>query len=326
MSSARSLVSRIVQRDVLWFLFQSTIIRLSGRIARFSSYLERERRDAILFESRRSNPAASDLISTSQGENRLLVASVYAGTERNAQWIRLQQHFLAKTTTAFQHLVYLNDHVDEKLFPPTTQILADSGVSDRLSHLGSHGRGLEEIVAFFKRSAYTQLLILDSDAFPIMPNWIETLTKQMHALMPSCAVAAAIRCENLDDFPHPSILFIGDKAQDLDFSYGRALNRVGKQCRDVGQNLKIPVFPLLRSNAFNPHPVLGAVYYDLFYHHGCGSRRLQMRSDDYYAPMIGKDCTAIENTMFQMLVDDPDAYIAKLCERAIPAQTRLQVA
>jgi hypothetical protein len=276
-------------------------------------------------------------------KKQLLVASVYGPSERSETWIDLQLKFLHRTTVVFDHAVYLN-RVSAEMFPHSTIIQRydlpfKSGTTD-------HSRGLNEIVKFFRRNpGYEHYLILDSDAFPIMDGWLEKLLVLMkgNARAPDKQFAAAVRAENLDTFPHPSAFFIrGEFLRQRNWDFRRPSswrrprrpwrpwrpyrNLLGVQLRPVGSGIsphyrgRHVLLPLLRTNVWNPHPILAAIYGGMFYHHGAGSRGSDLRFrletmglvDHLLPPSATKD---IEEQLFAALVADPEGLIARLTGR-----------
>ena len=102
-------------------------------------------------------------------------------------------------------------------------------------------------------------------------------------------IAAPVRYENLDGFPHPSAMLVERSVLFEPWFVLRdgieAKNLLGDTIRDVAASLVgrlEQVLPLLRSNAVNLHPVAAAVYHDCFYHHGAGSREFRLRVTDRY--------------------------------------------
>lgn len=135
------------------------------------------------------------------------------------------------------------------------------------------------------------MLFLDSDSFPIIPikDFILT-TLNTHKL---CAVK---RLENgLDQQPHPCFLFTRVKTwKDLgyplwDIEGYSWTDATGNQRSDVGGNILKALhetntewLPLLRSNKYNPHPLFFAIYGNVCYHHGAGSRQKWTKTDMLY--------------------------------------------
>lgn len=243
---------------------------------------------------------------------KILVASVFSPSDRNPVWYALQRQFLGSNTDApFTHALFLNG-VDPAPFQNTQVIAATQG------NLG-HVVGLEQIAEYFhKHDEYTHLLVLDSDAWPVCPNWVTVLTRLMdrhgkHA-------AAPIRFENLDSFPHPCAMFIDRSAIGLvrEWTTMPCKNLLWKDVVDVGTHLWGEVgkfLPLVRTNRQSPHPVFGAVYGHVFYHHGAGSREPVTRSmlAGMYSHYIEDHRHAeIEGRLYEELVRDPRRLMARL--------------
>ena len=97
-------------------------------------------------------------------------------------------------------------------------------------------------------------------------------------------------------------------------------NLAGYSFKDVGFLDRPPfVFqPLLRTNFWNPHPVLSAVYGGLFYHHGAGSRPLELRSVslrqyDHHIPRYSHFDT--EHSLWLEISKNPVLYLNQLAQR-----------
>jgi hypothetical protein len=125
----------------------------------------------------------------------------------------------------------------------------------------------------------------------------------------SCSVACPIRFENLDTFFHPCVVFFDRSALSLKVCIKQVENLLGYQCNDVVVVPPGKTFPLLKTNFLNPHPVAASIYYDMFYHHGFGSRNFECRSvhvNDYY-----KKCPSVDSLTSQIL-SNPDSFIWKI--------------
>lgn len=136
-----------------------------------------------------------------------------------------------------------------------------------------HGTSLERLVR--KVHPDTEFIItLDTDSFPIRDGWIENLTGRLND---EVLLAGAWRDELLPRKPayvHPCCLAV--RVETL-----KRL-RTGFKIRDgvdVGHNINVAVDKaggqssrLYRSNKWNPHFLMGAIYGDLVYHQGAGSR------------------------------------------------------
>lgn len=247
---------------------------------------------------------------------QLLVGSVFGPTERSRTWLKLQRRFLAKTTDAYDHVVFVNS---DDLSPYRgVKVIGRSAVDPTALHRRHpHVVGLRALLGYFRRHRYRHYLILDSDCFPISKGWLAQLKLMMEAS--GQKIAAPFRTENLDIFPHPCAFFIkGAAVRDrrIDF-YPRVIkNLMGVGSLDPGTAIpRTKCFPLVRSNARNPHPIFAAIYHHLFYHHGCGSRRAAGRAIKlgYLDHIVPRDAhERIERRLYRRLVKNPDAFISWL--------------
>jgi hypothetical protein len=136
-----------------------------------------------------------------------------------------------------------------------------------------HGASLDQLVRQVRpRTKF--IITLDTDSFPIRDGWIENLTGRLAG---DVLVAGVWRDEMLPRKPafiHPCCLAIRKRTlRDLGAKF-----MVGSGA-DVAHNVTLAVqeagaraSKLRRSNHFNPHFLMGAVYGDLVYHQGAGSR------------------------------------------------------
>jgi hypothetical protein len=239
---------------------------------------------------------------------KLLVGTVYAPSSLNPLWLKLQRRYLDLTVGRpnYDHIVWLN-RVDGDLFETAGVTVVGRGAAEQRSVSGEHSVGLSGLLDHFRegRNRYECFLALDSDAFPFRRGWIESLRALMagrqlgwttQQAIPQRFVATAIRTENLDVFFHPSVVFVDGLALRADpscveFRIEVVQNLMGVAFPDTVLASKVPVLPLLRSNWWNPHPLLAGVYGDLFYHHGSGSREPNLRaatlgSWDQYTPPL----------------------------------------
>ncbi len=246
---------------------------------------------------------------------KLLVASVFVRSDRNPTWLELQRRFLARTTADHDHAVFLNRE-DPALFRDCILIGRNAGGAPGSQE---HANALAHVLRYCRAHRYDNYLLLDSDCFPVRP-WQGDLVR----LMGDFACAAAVRVENLDLFPHPSAFFIRGEAIHepfLDFSVGPCRNLLGQEVRDTA--CRIPLercFPLLRTNVWNPHPVLAGVYGHLFYHHGAGSRTAETRAllAGYYDHVLPPcDRPAVADALYRELTRRPERLIARLAGRGL---------
>jgi hypothetical protein len=207
----------------------------------------------------------------------LLIVSIFAPSPWNREWYSLQSGYIAATTKdcAYDHELFLNGVAESELSAHATLLGSSSESLD-------HATALRQTVGALRQRTHDYFLLLDSDCFPIAPNWFTILRGQMERF--GKKIAAPIRFENLDRMPHPCAFFLTRAAlhdERINFDKGsRAPNLLGKDTADVGNamlDLMPLLLPLLRTNIVNPHPVAAAVYDHLFYHHGAGSRNSRFR-------------------------------------------------
>jgi len=247
---------------------------------------------------------------------KTLVASVFTHTDRNKEWYKLQTKFVKKTTDNYDHAVFL-DRISPEPFSDSIVIGSNKQdfieicLDDNKWNLTPHLIGLEKITQFFfENNCYDKCLILDSDCFPIRYNWEKLLLDKMK----NKPIAAAIRTENLDTFPHPCVFFMTKDAKGK-FSFRPNklyTNLMGDKFVDSGCNIPNHIcYPLIRTNKYNPHPIIAGIYFDTFYHHCCGSRVVETRAltnYKYYDHMSLEN----EDKLFENLTKDPEYFIQKL--------------
>lgn len=251
---------------------------------------------------------------------KMMVGSVYGPSERNETWYELQHQFLSKTTRDYEHVVYANN--TDCQFPNSNVIARSTEPQcDYKNICIGHLRGLRALVTHFRNAPrFDLLLILDSDCFPIRMNWQRILLDNMQSNQAD--FAAPIRFENLDTFPHPSVVFARAEVvidDQFNFHITTTTNLIGKTVQDISAPIG-NYFALVRTNVHNYHPLVSAIYYDMFYHHSAGSRTWRTRSESdykYYDHMGLRDSTALEQQLFNKLAKDPLGYISKL--RGVPS-------
>lgn len=239
----------------------------------------------------------------------LHVMTVYYGlSERNSVWLDLQQKFLRKhTKVPYRFSVFMNG-CHSHLFNGIDVV----GVEPYQSHhqMGrNHLECLKKAAAHFDESC-KYFLILDSDCFPIMDNWHQVLERKMTGR--GFNMAAPFRFENLDMFPHPCAMFMNRQGmQDLKLSLTQPNDSIlGGMPKDPTCTNKC--FPLVRSNRVNVHPLAAGVYYDMFYHHGAGSRNSLFRITDVLEYWDYPDHSEWVNRAYDLLVEDPEGFLATL--------------
>ncbi|MBK1634208.1 hypothetical protein [Rhodovulum adriaticum] len=195
---------------------------------------------------------------------------------KNTRWIGRQLRHIAGYTTGDYRIACFHTDLDGPipedsrwLFREETRIREHATKLDILAHeVCRQGARDDDILVF-----------IDSDAFPVAP-WEARLLPALdrHEL------TAVQRLENFGSpQPHPCFC-----ATTVGFwrriggtwaSGHKWRSETGAKVTDVGGNLlkhleaeNIDWAPLLRSNAYNPHPLWFGLYADAIYHHGAGSR------------------------------------------------------
>jgi hypothetical protein len=270
------------------------------------------------------------------GMKKLLVGSVFADdTPMQQKWLDLQLLFLAHTTHDFDHVVVLSDGKTNDYFEQKTKVIIPGDTSPKGSD--AHCNGLNLLLEYFRNKSddYENFLFLDADAFPIKQNWLPVLLKKMEpmerddpitgAFLPIKSkwrdydVASVVRSENLEIRLHASVLFAKKKAlSNMTFNFGHVGNDL---LGNIENDVHIPFYqnefrnlalPLIRTNKNNIHPLACGIYYDMFYHHACGSGRdFHMRASGHYLTNI---IPAILNTsgFTDQLMKSPCDFIKNL--------------
>ena len=251
---------------------------------------------------------------------RIRIASVYGPSPWNREWLMLQDEFLRRCSSGIDIVlgIYLNG-ADVDTGGTQAEVIGRSP-----ENIG-HGRALQEVLAYFRGAwrGADGYLLLDSDCFPIRPDWQQALTGLMsrHGKQ----YAAPVRFENLEPYPQPCALYFDGKALDdplLQFQEDAlAHNLLGYPVRDVGGGMSAlgdALLPLVRTNVYNPHPIAAAVYNHVFYHHGAGSRAFGFRAVNkygYYNHWRQEPSAGEADALRQALFADPERFVSSLLQR-----------
>lgn len=242
----------------------------------------------------------------------LLVMSIFAPSPWNELWLNLQRRFIKRyTSQSFDYEVYLNG------------VEARDYEACSIAHVSATNEGhieaLANVIALCRQREHRWFLILDSDCFPVTANWDGILCEQMAHW--GREMAAPVRMENLDVFPHPCAVLLSREGllnPALTFDPGAGSpNLLGETILDPGVAMvdaRPSFFPLLRTNRVNLHPVAGAIYHHLFYHHGAGSRSFSFRVTEvykYYEHWLS-DGRPSQTDLMTALAADPEGFIAML--------------
>lgn len=242
---------------------------------------------------------------------KILIASAHIRTPKGKLWRKLQWQFLKENTGVDFEYAIIASGVNPNLFPHADLVLQVP--------LISHSECIYKIIDLFtEREDFSHLLLLDSDAWPVRP-WFKILT----GLIGDRLYSAPMRVENYDDFPHPSAFFAKREAlKIIDFGFAVRYNLLGIKISDVcssmpqGEKENKLWVPLIKTNVWSPHPLFAAIYGDLFYHHGAGSRGLGVRMAglriyDHILKRPG-DHRKIYNKLTFELKENPKKFINKL--------------
>lgn len=262
---------------------------------------------------------------------KLLVGSIFINdSEYQCKLLDLQLSFLQATTQDFNHFAFISAGLTNNYFLRRTQV----GVPEdkTLTFADAHLNGLQSLLKLFREKSdeYEYFLILDSDAFPIKKNWLQSLLSKMNPTYffdnngnylfqtkQELEVAVILRSENLETRLHASVLFARRNALPyLDFSYAS----VGRDLlHHMEKDICIPayqferrnkVFPLIRSNKVNIHPLACGIYFDSFYHHAAGSRdSLLVRGNNYWDAYYK---VHMDHAFTSQLFDNPCQFVSML--------------
>lgn len=252
---------------------------------------------------------------------KLLIGSVYGPGNRNSDLLWLQHMFFSRSIEfrQYDHVLVFNSasiSLDYKKYRMKV-VGQNSGLNGETNE--SHAKGLSDLLKYFmeNRDQYSYFMFIDSDAWPIKKRWISILEKQMNGNQPR-DIAVVIRNENLERRLHSSILFCKPNAlANIKFNIapkGGVFDVMGQKEMDVWtgpyyQDNPLSVFPLIRTNQKNDHPVWSGIYYDMFYHHGGGSKQCKGRSYRYYHHIVG---SSNSNRRFSKMKSNPCDYISEL--------------
>ncbi len=254
-------------------------------------------------------------VTNNNSENRkLLIMTVYAPSEVNEHWYRLQKYFIKKNTLIPYDFKIITNNVNKSLFQDNEIYKVNE------KNIG-HPAAIEQMLGYMReQNSYDSYLILDSDAFPVRPGWHEVLDQQMQYFNKN--IAAPIRYENLDIFPHPCFVYMNEAGVNnskVNFNYTEVKNLVGDMINEVGGamcEVVDEVLPMLRSNRINLHPMAAGIYHHLFYHHAAGSRGFDFRvikEYNYCSHWIDNEThEEYGRQLFNALIQDPDIFIDKL--------------
>lgn len=181
------------------------------------------------------------------------------------------------------------------------------------AHIG-HGPALDRLLLKV-RPGTEYVITMDTDSFPIRSGWIENLTGRLSS---GAMLAGVWRSEIQKDKPayvHPSGLAVRrDTLLRLgsNFAIGDGVD-VGTNVTAAAEAVGGRLSRLLRTNHWNPHYLMGAVYGDLIYHQGAGSRNPRFTGGGQSA-----DHEAVREALRNAAFSDIDGLIDALTGNADP--------
>lgn len=236
---------------------------------------------------------------------------------RTYPWIRLclQQIERHSRTASYEVLVWdnswlprqrqlLREHPRVRMFNARTR-------GDQFPHGDSLDRLVKKV-----RPGTKYVITLDTDSFPIRDGWIENLTGR---LTHNVWLAGVWRDEMLPKSPafvHPCCTAVRTdrlRALDVGFKIGDGTD-VGSRLTTATEAAGARVSRLHRSNRWNPHYIMGAIYGDLIYHQGAGSRNPQFRTGS------AEGAEAIRQALLHQAFDDLDGLLEALAGNRDPQE------
>lgn len=260
--------------------------------------------------------------------------------------LRMNLHHL-RAHTEGPHRIY---GVALRLPDALTQVLGQAGV--RLPPLptfdpagyernskgaGEHSHYLDQLVDRAFADGCSRVATFDMDSWPVARGW-DTYYERL--LAPAVPVVAMQRVETHDDFPNPAFTLI-DRSfwrhglssfagfnprapfpiRHWAFSRPQSGAGILAELRANGQRF----LPLLRTNLWNPHPVMCGIYDHRVFHFGAGSRTPTFGCDkDEYATIdtdISRSFVAAVNAakrafFARQLKASPEEFLRQLVQGA----------
>ena len=190
------------------------------------------------------------------------------------KWIKVQEEYIKENTKEpYKYIQHL--------------------VTDGANHLRSLTRMYNKIKEL-KPDSGDMIVIMDSDAFPISEDWV----KKTEELLIGNKFASVQRLENplhYREYPHLSFTawYYGEMP-DMEF-------RWTSMCPYVCGWEEMKWAKILRTNKVNLHLQLYAIYGDMIYHHGAGSR--EVADEDFFKDGL---------SYYDKFWDDTDSFIKAL--------------
>lgn len=225
---------------------------------------------------------------------KLGICCVYFYGPDSAWLLDLQLRYIASTLAGYEYTVYAATNRFQAELRRKLEATPKVTIVPLPHYEGEgspeHAFYLDLLLRQAAGDGCTHLAALDSDSFPVLPDWPEVLLRRMNGIR----LAAVLRSENLDThLPHPCGLFmqrsfllehdprmLPPKSELLaNASFQEFLRETGQRV-DTGIGYGYSLWkskerwlPLVRSNRRNPHFLLAGIYGDVFFHLGASARR-----------------------------------------------------
>jgi hypothetical protein len=225
---------------------------------------------------------------------KLGICCVYFYGPDGGWLLDLQLRYIGSTLAGYDYTVYAAANRLQPELRRTLEATPNVSIASLPRYEGEgsfeHAFYLDLLLRQASDDGCTHLATVDSDSFPLLPDWPKVLLRRMDGIR----LAAVLRSENLDTYlPHPCGLFMDrsfllehaprmfpPNSEILSNASFQAFLKATGQRTDTGIGYgyvlwksKEPWLPLMRSNRRNPHFLMAGIYGDVFFHLGASSRR-----------------------------------------------------
>jgi hypothetical protein len=190
-----------------------------------------------------------------------------------------------------------------------------------------HGSLLDRLVSYAFADGCDYAATFDMDSWPLLPRWDEHYVSRLSDEVP---LAAIVRTELGDNFPFGAFSLLSRSfwqeklssfSADPSTSFSSRPSETGSGLLDQLVREEKAFLRLERSNAWDPHPVMGGLYDDAVFHLGAGSRMPRFISDREYYSLNGSPARrrhadamneAARRRILSGLSNDHDHFIKQL--------------